>query len=274
MPSAPNYTISTDGTLTVKPHVGLKQTIANSLTMAYRGLLKMKHTPDQLVDVMLQPILFTLMFTFLFGGAIAGSVSNYLPLLIPGILIQAITGASLTTGSQLREDMDKGVFNRFKSLPIARIAPLAGALTADIVRYVICTTLTFVMGYLLGYRPAAGPTWVIAAGLLAIVAAWCVSWIFAYLGMVCKSAQSVTGIGNMVMMPLTFLSNAFVPVDTLPHFLQVFVKINPITHLIAALRAMCNAGTITADFWWTLAGLAAILAIFVPLTLRSYLKKA
>lgn len=108
-------------------HVSLEQTVRHSFTMAYRGLLKIKRTPEQLIDVTLQPIIFTLMFTYIFGGAIAGSVADYLPLIIPGILVQSVITTSVVTGVQLREDMDKGVFDCFKSLPIARIAPLAGA---------------------------------------------------------------------------------------------------------------------------------------------------
>ena len=132
--------------------------------MAYRGLLKIRRTPEQLFDVTLQPIIFTLMFTYIFGGAIAGDVQSYLPILIPGILVQTVLTTSSVTGTQLREDMDKGVFDRFKSLPIARIAPLAGALLADTIRYLIATTLTFVMGYIMGYRPAGGIGGVVAAG--------------------------------------------------------------------------------------------------------------
>ncbi|GAB0168313.1 hypothetical protein LSPCS325_17500 [Lysinibacillus sp. CTST325] len=132
------------------------QSLRNSLTMAYRGVLKIRRTPEQLFDVTLQPIIFTLMFTYIFGGAISGNVQNYLPVIIPGILVQTVITTSIVTGVQLREDMDKGVFDRFKSLPIARIAPLAGALLADTIRYTIATVLTFTMGYIMGYRPEGG----------------------------------------------------------------------------------------------------------------------
>ena len=146
-----------------------KQAVRNSFTMAYRGLLKIRRTPEQLFDVTFQPIIFTLMFTYIFGGAIAGNVQNYLPIIIPGILVQTVITTSVVTGTQLREDMDKGVFDRFKSLPIARIAPLAGALLADTIRYTIATVLTFSMGFVLGYRPEGGLGAVAIAGLLVIV---------------------------------------------------------------------------------------------------------
>jgi ABC-2 type transport system permease protein len=251
-----------------------KQIVRNSITMAYRGLLKVRHTPELLLDVTIQPILFTLMFTYLFGGAISGNVKNYLPLIIPGILVQSILTGAVTIGVQLREDMEKGVFDRFKSLPIARIAPLAGALLADTIRYVIVTVLTFTMGYVMGYRPEAGISGVFTAGLLVIAFAWCISWIFALAGVLGRTASSVQGISMMILFPLTFLSNAFVPVDTLPSALKWFAKMNPVSHLISAVRDIVNHGTFSQDFWWSIIGALVIVAIFAPLTVRAYMRKA
>lgn len=250
-----------------------RQTVRNSLTMAYRGVLKIRRTPEQLFDVTLQPIIFTLMFTYIFGGAIAGDVQSYLPIIIPGILVQTVITTSLVTGVQLREDMDKGVFDRFKSLPIARIAPLAGALLADTIRYTIATTLTFVMGYIMGYRPDGGLGYVVLAALLVIVCAWAISWIFAFFGVIARTASSVQGISMIVLFPLTFLSNAFVPAETLPNFLQWFVKINPISHLVTAVRELTNSGTIGLDLYLSLIGAAVIVAIFAPITVRAYMRR-
>jgi ABC-2 type transport system permease protein len=258
----------------LKNRASLIQITKNSLTMAYRGLLKFRRTPEQFFDVVLQPILFVPMFAFIFGGAIEGNTKAYLPILIPGVLAQTIITASLVTGTMLREDMDKGVFNRFKSLPMARIAPLAGALIADTVRYVIATTITFTMGFILGYRPGAGIGGVVAAGLLVIAFAWCLSWIFAFLGMIAKSASGVQGISLLILFPLTFLSNAFVPISTLPGWLQGFVKVNPISHLISAVRQLTTHGTIGHDFWLSIAGALVIVAIFAPLTVQAYMRKA
>jgi ABC-2 type transport system permease protein len=258
----------------LKNHPSPVQIVKNSLTMAYRGLLKFRRTPEQFFDVVLQPILFVPMFAFIFGGAIAGGTKSYLPILIPGVLAQTIITASLVTGTMLREDMDKGVFNRFKSLPMARIAPLAGALIADTVRYVIATIITFTMGFVLGYRPGAGIGGVVAAGLLVIAFAWCLSWIFAFLGMIAKSASGVQGISLLILFPLTFLSNAFVPISTLPRWLQGFVKVNPISHLISAVRQLTTNGTIGHDFWLSIVGALVIVAIFAPLTVRAYMSKA
>jgi len=249
------------------------QSLRNSLTMAYRGVLKIRRTPEQLFDVTLQPIIFTLMFTYIFGGAISGNVQNYLPVIIPGILVQTVITTSIVTGVQLREDMDKGVFDRFKSLPIARIAPLAGALLADTIRYTIATVLTFTMGYIMGYRPEGGLGYVVLAGLLVIVCAWAISWIFAFFGVIARTASSVQGISMLVLFPLTFLSNAFVPADTLPNFLQWFVKINPISHLVTAVRELTNSGTIGWDLSASLIGAAIVVIIFAPLTVRAYMRR-
>lgn len=254
-------------------YVSFSQSVRNSLTMAYRGLLKIRRTPEQLFDVTLQPILFTLMFTYLFGGAISGDVKSYLPVIIPGILVQTVITTSIVTGVQLREDMDKGVFDRFKSLPIARIAPLAGALLADTIRYTIATVLTFTMGFIMGYRPDGGLGYVVISGLLVIVCSWAISWIFAFFGVIARTASSVQGISMIVLFPLTFLSNAFVPVKTLPDWLQWFVKFNPISHLVTAVRDLANNATIGWDPAISLIGAAVIVAIFAPLTVRAYMRR-
>ncbi|HEY9412798.1 MAG TPA: ABC transporter permease [Jiangellaceae bacterium] len=254
--------------------LSLELSLRHSLTMAWRGLLKIKRTPEQLVDVTLQPILFTLMFTYIFGGAIAGDVTSYLPVIIPGILVQTVITTSVVTGVQLREDMDKGVFDRFKSLPIARIAPLAGALLADTVRYTIATTLTFVMGYLMGFRPAGGLQGVVLAGLLVIVCSWALSWIFAFFGVIGRSAPAVQGFSFLVLFPLTFLSNAFVPADTMPGWLQAFVSVNPVSHLVTAVRDLVNDGVFAAAGAWALVGAAVVVAVFAPLTVRVYRRRA
>jgi ABC-2 type transport system permease protein len=257
----------------LKNRVTLQMTISNSLTMAYRNLLLIRRTPQQLFDVTIQPILFTLMFVFLFGGAISGSVSGYLPIIIPGILAQTALTASMATGVQLREDMDKGVFYRFKSMPIARIAPLTGPLIADLVRYAIATSLTFVMGYLLGFRWASlGGA--LTGGVLVVFCSWCISWIFALLGVVAKTAQTVQGISAAILFPLGFLSGAFVPTSTLPSWLQDFVNVNPLTYIVSATRQLFNQGTIGNDFWLSLLVSMAVVLIFAPLTLRAYMRKA
>ena len=267
-------TIAAASARPLKNSVSLGQTLRNSLSMAARGLIKMRRTPEQLIDVTIQPIVFTVMFTYIFGGAIAGSVADYLPFLLPGILVQTVITTSVVTGVQLREDMDKGVFDRFRSLPIARVAPLAGALLGDTVRYGIATTITFATGYIMGYRPEGVLAGVVAAGLLVIAASWAVSWIFAFFGVIARSAASVQGISFLILFPLTFLSNAFVPADTLPPLLEWFVEINPISHLVTAARSLTSGVDATGDILSTLLGALVIVAIFAPLTVRAYMRKA
>jgi ABC-2 type transport system permease protein len=250
------------------------QTVRQSLVMAWRGLLRIKHTPEQLFDVTFQPVLFTLMFAYVFGGAISGDVKSYLPVIIPGILVQTVITASVVTGVQLREDMEKGVFDRFRSLPIARIAPLAGALMADVVRYAIATSLTFAVGYLIGYRPDGGPGHLVVAGLAVMASAWAISWIFAFFGVTARSASGVQGASMIILLPLTILSNAFVPVHTMPGWLQTFVKANPVSHLVSAVRELANDGVFGRELAVSLLGAAAIAAVFAPLAVRAYMRRA
>jgi len=169
--------------------------------------------------------------------------------------------------------MDKGVFYRFKSMPIARIATLTGPLVADIVRYSIATGLTLVMGYLLGFRWASADG-ALLAGFLSVFAAWCLSWVFALLGVIMKTAQAVQGISAAILFPLSFLSGAFVPTKTLPWWLQDFVNVNPLTYVVSAVRQLFTQGTVGADFWLSLIGSIVIVLVFAPLTLRAYMRKA
>lgn len=257
----------------IENRIGILTTTHNSLTMAYRNILMIRRNPQLLFDVTIQPIIFTLMFVYLFGDAISGSVHGYLPTIIPGILAETALTASMATGVQLREDMDKGVFYRFKSMPIARIAPLTGPLIADIVRYVISTGLTFFMGYLLGFRWFS-PWGALLAGVLVVFSSWSISWIFALLGVLVKTAQAVEGISSAILFPLAFLSGAFVPTSTLPSWLQDFVNVNPLTYVVSAVRQLLTNGTVGNDFWLSLVGSLAAMVIFAPLTLRAYMRKA
>lgn len=261
-------------TIEAVEHISLRDSVAHSFTMAYRGILKIKHNPEQLFDVVVQPIIFTFMFTYIFGGAISGDVQSYLPIIIPGILVQTVITTSIVTGTQLREDMDKGVFDRFKSLPIARIAPLSGALLADVVRYLIATTITVLVGVAMGYRPGGGFVGVACAALLIMVCAFAISWIFALMGVLMSKASAVQGVSMMILFPLTFMSNAFVPADTMPGWMQAFVNVNPVSHLVTAVRELANDGHFGIHAVWALLGAAVIVAVMAPLTVRTYMRKA
>ena len=186
---------------------------------------------------------------------------------------QTALTACMATGIQLREDMDKGVFDRFKSLPIARIAPLVGPAIADLLRYTVAAVLTVLTGMAMGYRPGGGVLGVLAGVVLTIVAGWSLAWIFTFLGTKARSAQAVQGISMMIMFPLSFLSNVFADPETMPGWLHAFVKVNPISHVVTAVRDLMNDGAVTADVGWALLGCAVIVAIFLPLSVRSYSRK-
>jgi ABC-2 type transport system permease protein len=253
-----------------RPRNSIAETVGQTLIMAWRALKKMRRNPEQFFDVTLQPLLFTAMFAYLFGGAVSGNVQSYLPLLIPGIVAQTVLTTCMSTGVQLREDMDKGVFDRFKSLPIARIAPLAGPMVADLVRYLIAAGLTFVMGVIIGYRPGGGVLGVLGAIALAVFTGWSLAWIFTWFGTIARNARTVQGLSMLILFPLTFLSNAFVPVSTLPGWLQAFVKVNPVSHLVSATRALANNATITGEAGWTVLACLVVIALFAPLSVRGY----
>jgi ABC-2 type transport system permease protein len=252
------------------PHTTAAETVSQTLSMAWRALKKMRRNPEQFFDVTIQPLLFTAMFAYIFGGAISGNVQSYLPLMIPGIVAQTVLTTCMSSGAQLREDMDKGVFDRFKALPIARIAPLAGPMVADLVRYLIASSLTFVMGVIIGYRPGGGVPGVLGAIVLAMFTGWALAWIFTWIGTIARNARSVQGFSLLILFPLTFLSNAFVPVRTLPSGLATFVKINPVSHLVSAMRDLANHATVSAEVGWTLLTGLVVIAIFAPLSVWSY----
>lgn len=250
--------------------VGLADTLTQTLTLAWRATMKMRRSMEVMFDVTIQPLIFTGMFAYIFGGAISGDVQSYLPLIIPGLIGQTVLTACVATGVQLRTDMDSGVFDRFKVLPISRIAPLAGPMVADLLRYFIASVLTFAVGIAIGYRPGGGLPGVAGAVLLAMLAGWSLAWIFTLFGILGRNAQGVQAISLLVMFPLTFLSNAFVPTDTMPEPLQTFAELNPVSLVITALRDLANDGAVTAGVGWALLGCTVVIAIFAPLSVRAF----
>ena len=253
-----------------RPRVSLGEGLSQTMVMAWRALKKMRRNPEQFFDVTVQPLLFTAMFAYIFGGAISGNVQSYLPLLIPGIVAQTVLTTCMATGVQLREDMEKGVFDRFKALPMSRIAPLAGPMVADLVRYLIAACLTFATGEIIGYRPGGGVLGVAGAIALAVFTGWSLAWIFTWIGTIARSATAVQGMSMLILFPLTFLSNAFVPVTTLPGWLAAFVKVNPISHLVSGTRDLANQGVISGQVGWTLLAGLVVIAVFAPLSVSSY----
>jgi ABC-2 type transport system permease protein len=244
--------------------------LSAALTFGWRGMLKVKHVPEQLLDVTITPVMFVLMFTYLFGGAIAGSTSEYLEYILPGILVMSVLFTTVYSGVALNTDLTKGVVDRFRSLPIWRPAPLVGALLGDSVRYLVAGTVIVVLGVILGYRPDAGVGGVIAALALVIVFAFGLSWVFTTLGLLLRSPNAVMNAGFMGIFPLTFLSNVFVDPDTLPSVLEDVVNANPISILATASRGLMDGGASGGDIAIVLGTAAALTAVFAPITTRLY----
>lgn len=244
--------------------------LSAALTFGWRGMLKVKHVPEQLLDVTITPVMFVVMFTYLFGGAIAGSTGDYLDYILPGILVMSVLFTTVYSGVALNTDLTKGVVDRFRSLPVWRPAPLVGALLGDTVRYVVGGTVIIVLGVALGFRPDAGAGGVIAALALVIVFAFGLSWVFTTLGLLMRSPNAVMNAGFMGIFPLTFLSNVFVEPETLPRVLEAFVDVNPISILATASRGLMNGTAEAADIGIVLATAAALTAVFAPLTTRLY----
>jgi ABC-2 type transport system permease protein len=248
--------------------------VSAALTFGWRGMLKVKHVPEQLVDVTVTPVMFVLLFTYIFGGAIAGSTGDYLDYILPGILVMSVLFTTVYSGISLNTDLTKGVVDRFRSLPIWRPAPLVGALLGDSVRYLVAGTVIVVLGVILGYRPGAGVGGVIAALALVIVFAFGLSWVFTTLGLLMRSPNAVMNAGFMAIFPLTFLSNVFVEPDTLPSALEAFVNANPISVLATASRGLMEGDASAGDIAIVLATAAALTAVFAPVTTRLYRSRA
>jgi oleandomycin transport system permease protein len=250
--------------------------LRHARVLAKRSLIKTFRTPEALVDVTLQPVIFLGLFTYIFGGAIAGATHRhaYLEFLLPGLLGQTIAMASVALGQNLNADIQKGVFDRFRSLPIARSAPLVGAVLADIARYMILFAVMMGFGLAIGFRATNGVIPTLAALLLSMGFALCFGWISVFIGMMVRTPGAVQGIMFLVVLPLSFGSNTFVSVTTLPGWLQVFVKANPISHLVSTVRALMLGGPVQTDLLWTLGWMAGILAVFFPLALRGYRRRS
>jgi len=252
------------------PHAGA---LSASLTFGWRALLKIKHVPEQLFDVTAFPIMFTLIFTYLFGGALAGSTGEYLQYLLPGILVQTVVFITIYTGFGLNTDITKGVFDRFRSLPIWRPAALVGALLGDAARYTMASTMVVVLGLVLGFRPDGGVLGVLLSVALLLVFSFALSWIWTALGLVLRTPNSVMGVSMMVLFPLTFASNIFVDPRTMPPWLEAIVGANPITHLATAVRGLMHGTVTTGQIGWVLVSCGALIAVFAPLTMYLYRKK-
>jgi oleandomycin transport system permease protein len=255
---------------TLVTKIGPGKALGDGLKLAGRVASKVKKNPQMLLDVTIQPIIFLLMFVFLFGGAIEGSTHAYLQLLLPGLLVQNTTFVSLGTGVALCTDLTNGVFDRFRSMPIARSAPLVGIVLGDVVRYLVALSVLLGTGMLMGFRPHTDPGSFLLAVALVVAFGLCLCWVSVWVGLLVKSPQAVPGALLGILFPLTFGSNVFVAADTLPGWLQGWVHINPISHLTSAVRGLMLGGPWGTDAAWAFLWALAIFAVAFPLALRAY----
>lgn len=244
--------------------------VGASLTFGWRAMLKIKHVPEQLFDVTMFPIMFTLLFTYLFGGALEGSPTEYIQVLAPGILVQTVVFITMYAGMGLNNDIKKGVFDRFRSLPIWRPAPMVGLLLGDAVRFIIAAIVVLALSLIIGFRPEGGVLGIVAGIALTIVFAFSVSWIWTLLGLVMRTPEAVLNTSMTVLFPLMFASNIFVDPSTMPGWLESVVNLNPVTHLTSAVRGLMGSGVETGDLIWVFASSAVLILIFAPLTMRRY----
>ncbi|QNP64314.1 ABC transporter permease [Streptomyces genisteinicus] len=247
--------------------------LSASLTFGWRAMLKIKHVPEQLFDVTAFPIMMVLMYTYLFGGAIAGSVSDYIQFLLPGILTMSVVMITMYTGVAVNTDISKGVFDRFRTLPIWRPSPMVGYLLGDVVRYLIASAVMLAVGMVIGYRADGGVAGVLLGVVLLMVFAFAFSWIWTMFGLMLRTEKSVMGVSMMVIFPLTFLSNVFVDPQTMPGWLQAFVNNSPVTHVATAVRELMAGNWPAADIAWSLGWSAVLLVVFGTVTMRLYNRK-
>jgi daunorubicin/doxorubicin transport system permease protein len=245
-----------------------------AIAFGWRGMLKIKHVPEQLIDVTITPVLFTLLFTYMYGGAISGSTGEYLQFILPGTLVMSVLFTTVYSGVSLNTDMTKGVVDRFRSLPIWPAAPLVGAVVGDSVRYVLAGTVVVIVGVILGYSPEGGVDGVIMAMALVVVVAFGLAWVFTTVGLLMRSPNAVMNTGFMALFPLLFISNAFVPPETLPSAIEAFVDVNPFSHLVTAARGLMDGNAEAGDIFLVLGEAAVLTAVFAPLTMRLYRTRA
>jgi len=251
--------------------------LRHALVLAKRNMIKIMRAPEQLLDVTLQPIIFLLLFYYVFGGALGGGVGasrhGYLQFLLPGMLGQTLAMSSIAIGQNMNADIEKGVFDRFRSLPIGRAVPLIGAVLAEFFRYLMVCVISIGFGYILGFRVETNPMALLGAIGLSICFALAFAWISVWIGMKVRTAGSVQGIMMLLVLPLSFGSNTFVQTSTMPGWLQAFVHVNPISHLVTAVRGLLLGGPVASEVGWTLAWIAGLLVVFFPLALRGYIRR-
>ncbi|MGR3624766.1 MAG: ABC transporter permease [Limimaricola sp.] len=246
---------------------------STALTFAWRAVLKFKHVPEQLFDLVMTPIMFTLLFTFIFGGALAGSSTAYLQWFIPGILVQTTVFNTVYSGMGLSTDLSMGLFDRFRSLPIWSLAPFAGLMAGDMLRHTIAGAIILGIGLGLGYRPEAGLSGILASWLLLMAVGFGWGWIFIVLGLVLRTPMTVMTLGFAVLFPVTFASNIMVDPATMPGWLQAFVAVNPISSMTTAMRSLMAGTAALPEIGLALLSPALLTLALAPLVLWLYRRR-
>jgi ABC-2 type transport system permease protein len=247
--------------------------VSNALVFGWRAVLKFKHVPEQLFDLVMTPIMFTLLFTFVFGGALAGSPGEYLQFFLPGILVQTVVFNAVYSGMGLSTDLGKGLFDRFRSLPIWPLSPFAGLMVGDILRHLIAASIILAIGLILGYRPEAGILGVLAAFAMLVAIGFGMGWVFIVLGLLIRTPTTVMTLGFTFLFPLVFASNIMVEPATMPDWLRAFVVVNPVSLMTSALRGLMGGGATFSQIALALIAPVALTAILAPTTLWLYLRK-
>ena len=251
------------------------QTLADGWTVTRRNLIKIKRVPDLLVGSIIAPIMFVLLFAYVFGGSIdmPGGL-GYREFLVPGIFAQTVLFGATFTGAGLARDMQLGIIDRFRSLPMARSAVLTGRTVADLVRNAFIVVVMLLVGLLVGFRPEAGPLgWAGAAGLM-LLFGFSFSWIAATIALLIGSVEAVQSAGFIWLFPLTFASSAFVPTDSMPDVLRAFANNQPITLIVDTVRGLLLDRPVGPEGWQALAWCVGILLVFVPLSISLYRRVA
>ncbi|MCE6950827.1 ABC transporter permease [Cereibacter sphaeroides] len=247
--------------------------LSNALVFGWRAVLKFRHLPEQLFDIVMTPIMFTLLFTFVFGGALAGSPGEYLQFFLPGILVQTVVFNSVYSGMGLSTDFQKGLFDRFRTLPIWSLAPFAGLMVGDILRHLIAGAIILGIGLALGYRPEAGVPGVLAAFVLLLGIGFGMGWIFLVLGMLVRTPMTVMTLGFTILFPVTFASNIMVDPATMPGWLRGFVEVNPVSLMATALRGLMGGTASAGQIAAALAAPVALTLLLAPLTVWLYRRR-
>jgi ABC transporter DrrB family efflux protein len=244
---------------------------ADAITITWRNLLNIRRNPQLLVFATIQPIVFVLMFRYVFGGSITvPGYKHYVDYLMPGIFVQTVVFGALTTGVGLADDLQKGLIERFRSLPMARSAVLTGRTLADLVRNIFVVLLMSGMGFLVGWHVSTPPLAFLAGLTLVVAFAYSLSWLFAIVGMYAPNGETAQAASFPILAPLVFASSAFVSVDRMPGPLRAFAKHQPVTVVVDAVRDLTHGGPTTSHLVQAIAWIVAIIAICAPLAVAKY----